>query len=195
MATTTAPHIPATEAQLSFIRDLLASRELTGIDADAIRETLPRMSKPVASLTIDKLTKLPRRSSSWKAAKAATSELQAALASIPKSKYAVPVEQLEFLELDAQGSIHGDLLFLEVREYMHTLYMRRMTGAPGAFTRHKLSSKDTLALIKLLARDPYEYTRLFGLHYSCCGKCGAELTDPLSRKLQLGPECRKAFGF
>jgi len=78
---------------------------------------------------------------------------------------------------------------------MHTLYMRRLTGSVGAFNRYKLTKNDTLALVELIARDAYKYTKLFGEHYSCCGKCGAELTDPISRQYQLGPDCRKAFGF
>jgi hypothetical protein len=86
------------------------------------------------------------------------------------------------------------LLFLEIREYMGNLYMRRLTGAVGGFTRHKVPSKDSVAIMNIIAQDPYKYAKIFGQHYSCCGSCGAELTDPVSRDLQLGPECRKKFG-
>ena len=185
---TTATIVPATGAQVAYIRNLLELRAVDEVAASIIRDSLPLMDKAAASRTIDHLKTLP-------AAPKYTPPAQSALAGIPKSKYAIPVEELEFLELEAAPSIHGDLLFIEVREYMRTLYMRRLTGSVGSFTRHKLTHKDTLAIVELLERDPYTYAKLFGLHYSCCGKCGAELTDPISRKLQLGPECRKAFGF
>lgn len=190
MATTTIS--PATPAQLHFIESLLDTRAVDPVELDVIRTTIPTLSKTTASRMIDMLKAKPTKPVT---AAAPTSELQTKLASVPKSKYAIPVEELEFLELDSAASIHGDLLFLEVREYMHTLYMRRLTGSVGAFTRHKLTKNDTIALVELIARDAYKYTKLFGLHYSCCGKCGAELTDPVSREFQLGPDCRKVFGF
>jgi hypothetical protein len=84
---------------------------------------------------------------------------------------------------------------VEIREYMGNLYMRRLTGSVGGFTRWKVSNKDSIALSEIIGRDPYRYAKMFGQHYSCCGSCGAELTDPKSRELQLGPECRKKFGF
>ena len=189
----TATIAPATGAQVSYIRNLLELRVVDELAASIIRDSIPLMSKADASRTIDHLKTLPIAPKYTPAS--APSPAQSALAGIPKSKYAIPVEELEFLELDASASIHGDLLFIEVREYMRTLYMRRLTGSVGSFTRHKLTHKDTLTLVELIERDPYRYAKLFGLHYSCCGKCGAELTDPVSRKLQLGPECRKAFGF
>ena len=188
---TTATISPASPAQLGFIESLLSTRAVDPVELDTIRTSLPFMSKKDASRCIDMLKLKPFAPKDA----AAPNELQIALASVPKSKYAIPVEELEFLELDCQPSIHGDLLFLEVREYMHTLYMRRLTGSVGSFNRYKLTKNDTLALTELIARDPYKYTKLFGLHYSCCGKCGAELTDPISREYQLGPDCRKVFGF
>lgn len=181
---------PATEKQLAFIQSLLDQRDVDPEYVAVIKDVMYTLNKGQASGVIDKLVAAPRKTKS-KAATAPAPELLA----IPKSKYAIPAEHAHALSLDADTSIHGDLLFLEVREYMKHVYMRRLTGAPGGFTRHKLSRDDTIALAKYIARDPYEFARLFGEHYSCCGKCGAELTDPTSRELQLGPECRKAFGF
>jgi hypothetical protein len=77
---------------------------------------------------------------------------------------------------------------------MNNLYMRRLTGSVGGFTRWKVANDDAVTLVNIIAQDPYKYTKIFGQHYSCCGSCGAELTDPISRELQLGPECRKKFG-
>jgi hypothetical protein len=103
----------------------------------------------------------------------------------------VPTDVLELT--DADDSFSGDLAFFEVREYMSTLYMRQLHGAPGRFNRSKLSAASVKAIIGIIAADPYRYTRMFGEHYACCGSCGAELTDQRSRELQLGPECRKKF--
>jgi hypothetical protein len=49
------------------------------------------------------------------------------------------------------------------------------------------------AIVETIEYDPYKYARLFGEHYTCCGSCGAPLTDNKSRELMLGPECRKKF--
>jgi hypothetical protein len=90
--------------------------------------------------------------------------------------------------------VHGDLVFLEVKEYMKRLHIKQLFGSVGAFTRVRTDVEDALAFVRIIQSDPYKYARLFGEHYKCCGKCGAELTDPISRELMLGPWCRKAFG-
>jgi hypothetical protein len=188
---TTSITYAASPKQASFITDLLASRE---VDPE-LAETLERaiaddtLSKSDASRHIDALIGLPKR----KAASSTSSPMQTLLASVPKSRYAVPTDALELT--DADDSFSGDLAFLEVREYMGTLYMRQLHGAPGRFSRSKLSAASVKAIIGIIAADPYRYTRMFGEHYACCGSCGAELTDQRSRELQLGPECRKKFGF
>jgi hypothetical protein len=119
-------------------------------------------------------------------------ELNGALATIPQSKYAIPVSELmtDFLK----DKVHGDLVFLEVREYMKRLFIKKLYGSVGAFTRVQVNVEDAIAFVRLIQRDPYKYARNFAEHYQCCGKCGAELTDPISREVMLGPWCRKAFG-
>jgi len=180
--------IGPSEKQVDFILGLLKERDIEAGEAEEMRETLPSLNKREASSLIEKLLKLP------KVAKAARpNPTQIHLSVLQKSKYAVPVADLNHLDLDFE--VHGDLLFVEVREYMGTLYMRRLTGSLGGFTRHKLSVSDVIDIAGVIRSNQYGYTKLFGAHYSCCGSCGAELTDPTSRKLMLGPECRKKFGF
>ena len=184
---------PASDKQITFINELLDSREippmdpiLRGFTADRFG-MLSTIDKRTASAVISALLGLP------KLATPAESSLQHVLARVPKSKYAIPTDELDIAPL--QGTpLTGDLLFVEVREYNDVLYMRRLTGAPGSFNRDKLPAGDVKIVVDLIANDPYKYTRLFGENYSCCGKCGAELTDPISRSMFLGPECRKAFG-
>jgi hypothetical protein len=119
-------------------------------------------------------------------------EFYETLHKLPKSKYAIPTNQIVS---DLMGeNFNGDLAFFEVREYKKTPYIRRLVGAPSYFTRYKMSKADSLAFVRILSQDPLGYAQLFGMHYRCCGKCGAELTDERSRELSLGPECRKTFG-
>lgn len=180
----------ASEKQVAFIDSLINERELDAITVSSFRSSLPTLTKKQASGMIDLLLRLPQRST--KVPGATKSLLQEALSKAPKSKYAVPVDELDISLEDTP--LTGDLLFLEIREYMGNLYMRRLTGSVGGFTRHKVPSKDSVAIMNIIAQDPYKYAKIFGQHYSCCGSCGAELTDPVSRDLQLGPECRKKFG-
>lgn len=186
--TTTLTLIPASDKQIKFLSDLLAARETTPDELEMWTAALESgyFDKKGASSLIDELLKRP------KVAKP-KSGMQALLASVPKSKYAVPVAELEFT--DADDKFTGDLVFIELKEYMQTLYMRQLHGAPGAFNRSKLSSKSVKAIIEIVAKDAYKYAKIFGEHYTCCGSCGAELTDPKSRELMLGPECRKKFGW
>lgn len=171
----------ATPRQQEFIIDLLAKREYTL--GDVVID-----SPKAASNLIDTLLKAPLKAKADR-----DEELYEALCKVQKSKYAVPTAELIMDFFDEK--IDNDLLFVEVREYEGRLYIRRLHGAPGAFNRSKLSRRDSLAVLAQIAQDTYKYARLFGEHYQCCGKCGAELTDEKSRKFQLGPDCRKAWGF
>jgi len=180
----------ASEKQVAFIDSLLTERELDAIQVSSFRSMLPTLTKKQASGTIDLLLRLPQKAT--KVPGADKSVLQEALSSAPKSKYAIPVSELD---ISLEGTpLTGDLLFIEVKEYMGNLYMRRLTGSVGGFTRHRVPSQDSITIMNVISQDPYKYTKIFGQHYSCCGSCGAELTDPVSRDLQLGPECRKKFG-
>ncbi len=119
-------------------------------------------------------------------------ELYGALSRLPKSKYAIPTSELmkDFMV----QPVDNDLVFVEIREFKKTTYLRRLTGSYGGFTKIKPAPEDTLMFVRVLLADPLHYAKLFATHYSCCAKCGAELTDELSREFGLGPICRKAFG-
>jgi hypothetical protein len=178
--------IQATGPQVNFVKVLLAERVIDDVDwAEEIAAKIDenKLSKKDASQVIDKLINAKRIPKD--------PVLQSVLSSIPKSKYAIPTSELDVF---VEEKVNGDLLFVEVKEYMNILYMRKLLGAPGGFTRTKLSVSDVKEIVNIIAADPVKYARIFGEHYSCCGKCGAELTDPISRKLQFGPTCRAEFG-
>jgi hypothetical protein len=184
---------PASDKQITFINELLDSREIPPMDpilrgfiVDRFT-MLSTIDKRTASAVISALLALPKLPTP------AESSLQYVLASIPKSKYAIPTNELDIAPLQ-DTPLTGDLLFVEVREYEKVLYMRRLTGSPGSFLRDKMPAADVKIIVDVIATHPYKYTRLFGENYSCCGKCGAELTDPTSRAFFLGPDCRRAFG-
>ena len=172
----------ATDAQKKFITDLMSERVFVA-DTDVL------VSSPKdASNLISKLLLMPKKAGGKKV----DEELQAALKSVPKSKYAIPTSEL-FPET-LKSRLVGDLLFVELSEYRGRLKFQRLFGAPGCFSRGFMPRGDALVLLAHIARDPYNYTRLFGEHYRCCGRCGAELTDKESRSLLLGPTCRQYFG-
>jgi hypothetical protein len=189
MTTTT---FPASEKQLSFINDLIDSREIELGDIEVFREQIKTIDKKHASTMIDTLIRLPKRVTKVAVTSGKASTLQESLRLAPKSKYAIANEELD-ISLEST-KLTGDYLFIEIREYMGNLYMRRLYGAPGGFSRVRVQNADAVTIVNHIAQDPYKYTRTFGEIYSCCGSCGADLTDPRSRELQLGPECRKKFG-
>jgi hypothetical protein len=179
------------EKQISFINSLLSERELESEAVEGFRAALATMDKKKASVLIDMLLKLPKKEN--KVVGGSKSPLQEALSKAPKSKYAVPNVELD-LSLTEFTKLTGDHLFIEIKEYMGNLYMRRLHGSVGAFTRTRVVNDDAVTIMNHISKDPYKYAKIFGTIYSCCGSCGAELTDPISRELQLGPECRKKFG-
>lgn len=182
---------PASDKQIAFINELLDSRVIPAGDPilKSFTEdrfgTLSSITKRSASAVISTLLGLPKLPP--------VDGTQAVLAGIPKAKYAIPVDEIDIAPLTGT-SLTGDLLFVEVREYNDVLYMRKLIGSVGHFVRDKMPAGDVKIIADVIATHPYKYTRLFGEHYACCGKCGAELTDPTSRAFFLGPECRKAFG-
>jgi hypothetical protein len=178
---------PASDKQRDFIAKLITERVLDDAERARIETALAydTLDVAAASETIGALLKAPRRSAATK-----NPAGQALLARIPKSRYAIGEAELSGSSVE----VNNDLLFIEVREYRGTLYMRRLHGAPGSFTRTKLSAEQVKDIVDIVATDPYKYARLFGEHHTCCGSCGAELTDERSRELKLGPECRKKFG-
>lgn len=91
---------------------------------------------------------------------------------------------------------HGEaeFIFFEVKQYRGRWYCKRLQGAPGRFARLGISAEDQCVLHDFLAKGPQVQENasvLFGRLYKCCGVCKAELTDDYSRKVCMGPHCRK----
>jgi hypothetical protein len=170
----------ATPRQKEFIESLMRERECE------LGELVIDSPKQASNL-ISALLRAPRKAKVEK-----DTELLEALSSVEKSKYAIPVSELILDFFDEK--IDNDLLFVEVKNSMYGLQIRRLHGSVGSFSRTRLSRTDSLSILRHIAQDTYKYARLFGEHYQCCGRCGADLTDDLSRKFQMGPTCRKVWG-
>ena len=193
----------ASERQVKFLDDLMVQKEIPAVILNVFLEQKTALTKKQASGYISMFLGFPDAVEVKKSAAGLTpeqearqrlfAELNEALSTVPKSKYAIPVDEL-MLDFMKQP-VHGDLVFLEIKEYMKRLQMNKLFGSVGAFTRVRPAVEDALAFVRIIQKDPYMYARKFAEHYKCCGKCGAELTDPRSRELMLGPDCRRAFGF
>jgi hypothetical protein len=170
-----------TPRQIELIKTLLEERNYVLLDELVIN------SSSQASKLIRSLLQSPKKLNATREDK----ELFGALSSVPKSRYAIPASEL-FLDI-LDEKVNGDLLFVEVKEHHDNLQIRRLHGSVGGFSRSKMSRDTSLTVLGLITQNPYKYARLFGEHYSCCGKCGAELTDEVSRSVFLGPHCRKVF--
>lgn len=173
----------ATPRQREFISNLISERDYTL--GDTVMINSPAEASRLISEILRTTTRRPKPI-------VVDTELFEALSSVQKSKYALPTSEL-FLEMyDLKTS--NDLIFVEVSEYNGKLQIKTLHGAPGRFSRGVLTRKDSLQILRHLATNTYRYARLFGEHHGCCGKCGAALTDEVSRKFQMGPTCRKAWG-
>lgn len=184
----------ASPRQREFINKLLEERVVPEGVADEIRVL---MDKPDAeprlhiSVVIDQLLEMPKKGAG--AGSAGGSAAGGYWAGIEKAKYAIPRSDLPIAVHALMGG--NDHLFVEVREYMERVYIRQLHGAPGSFSRSKINDRALVnEIVRVLRGSCLEYTQLFGDLYSCCGVCGAELTDETSRRLKLGPTCRGRFG-
>jgi len=177
---------PASEKQVAFIQSLLDERVVPEEYAAKVRSEIGIFTSKRASEVISGLMAAPRKP------KQALPEGDV-LDGIPHAKYAIPAAELAVKAL--ARPFDGDLLFIEVKEFRGRTYMRRLQGAPGGFVRSRIPMDDVAVYANMIKADAYRYTKAFGEHYRCCGKCGADLTDEESRRLMLGPICRKAFGF
>lgn len=183
MTTTTYPTRPVSAAQRSFLTTLLEERVHTALPA------IDEMDSRGASSAITYLLTCPKKPRA-----VAPAPRPSAFDGIPLSKYAIPTDDVLFagLNLNIEGN---DLLFIEVRNYKGTTYMRKLRGSPGAFVRIRVSRRDEEILSKVIGPKAEAYAKRFSEAHSCCACCLAELTDQTSRERGFGPICAKRFGY
>ena len=186
---------PATVKQIDFLKDLIETKQMTDAERALYTKELPAITKKTASIAISALIRAPKRVVVPELAFGVPvkNELALALSSVPKSKYAIASDEIDPMFFD--GRLTNDLIFFEVREYENRLYMKKLTGSVGDFTRTRMTPRDQLIILNIIKENPEKYARAFGEHFSCCGCCGAVLTDQVSREIQFGPTCRQYFGY
>lgn len=111
-------------------------------------------------------------------------------------------EQLSRLPVGHRGTSRfalrrkdGGIDFLELRRIDPGRYLLvQLHGAPGRFASRTLSVQLQHFAALHIAEDLAEAARLYGAEVKECGHCGSPLTNPESRRLGLGPKCRKHYG-
>ena len=194
----TSTFVPASERQISYLDDIIKMRDVPQSLVDLYRtQKEAGISKDIASSFITTFLKAPLLSTARTAANFSErdekmKQLMELVETFPEAKYAIPADEL-MVDL-LKRPIKNDLVFCELRKYRGRLYFKQLHGSPGWFSRSLFPVEDAIVFARIIQKDPYKYTRIFADHYRCCGRCGAELTDELSRETRLGPTCRKYFG-
>lgn len=196
MATEIMPHGHlASDRQITYIRDLLAKRNWqcgTDFDVDLIKSiehqlqadeddrVSHKITAALAHQIIDLLLSF-RPHVSLQSTSTTIKEKSALLAKIPLSKYALP-------RVDGTG---WD--FFEVVERHNVRYLNRLIGAPGDWTRDKLSVMLQAAAAKHILEDPKASAVEYAKQHGRCAVCESPLSDPASIARSMGPVCAKRF--
>ena len=171
MTQTTSTYAPASEKQIKFLDDLVNNREVPREMVSAYLAEKETLDIKKASSLIGLFLGYPKMvvqptlpSPAFaelvkKAEPNLYGELIGALQGVPKSKYAIPVSELMTDLL--KEKVYGDLVFVEVKEYMKKTYIKKLYGSVGAFTRVRPAVEDALVFTRIIKADPYKYTKLF----------------------------------
>jgi len=116
--------------------------------------------------------------------------LNAVLASIPASRYALP-------NVGAGKAADGSWLrwdFFEVVERRGgRRYLNRLVGAPGDWSREWLSLTLQTYAAGHIAEDPRSAAIAYAQQHGRCAVCDAPLSNPESIARSMGPICAKRF--
>ena len=107
---------------------------------------------------------------------------------IPAGRYALQhskTGRVRFFQVDqpAEGSKWGDFTFIKA-----------LSGAPGDFRKTLIRGQEADMFLWAIKADPLAAMTFFGKETKHCGKCGASLSDEVSRERGFGPDCAKALG-
>lgn len=169
---------PASPSQVQWIGRCLAEREvpdaLQAKIADAQDGTL---TKGTASALLDELFSCPKVAKAPKAA-----EPQAPLPDVPQGHYAIP---------RTLGD-SDDLLFYRVDRIIKGKYAGRtfVKRVIGGHADHNVYGAEARSALEAIATDIPGAAKRYGVKIGRCSACNRHLTDPLSRSLGIGPECR-----
>lgn len=174
---------PATEKQVDFIADLLGQVNLTPEQKETAETRLAAgLNKTQASGWIERLKEL--RTEQRATERAARPNNLPDLPDVPAGHYAVTGEDgtTDFYKVDrpTRGRWEGyTFVKLQLSDDYQRVPMRNVR----------------LILSKILADGPENAMRRYGHELGVCGSCRRTLTNELSRKLGIGPVCRRGLGW
>lgn len=184
----------ATEKQGSFLRSLLAEREMpakddkTGAERAAAALALldsGQLTKGQASRSIEFLLTCPKRSATASTSTASTGGKFKVWPTIPDGRYALPmpaddVNPIHFFTIKTAD--HGD----EWDGFQRT--KRHVSDE-----RYPVKGAQRREIMDRIAEDPKAAAVLYGHETNHCCVCGRELTRPESREAGIGPKCAESF--
>lgn len=176
----------ASEKQINFILSLEQERSHDKVQGDTIETIMNALqgntvTSSEASAAIGDLLAQPKVIKGEAAASVKPAADRNLLGPIPISKYAV--------EIAGEG-----LVFLEVKEYKDTRYLRQLIGAPGDWKKIKpVGARRVQLASAIMEMTPAVAAHRYSVEFTCCAACGSPLSDELSRARGIGPVCWQRF--
>ena len=174
------PFRKLSDAQLYYINALLDERVIDpkfGLGIEEIRKGAERLSVGDASRWINRLKQLPKRKPQ------PVSPGERNMPDVRQGRYAIRNKQgdVKFYRVDrpTEGRWEG-----------HTFLSAQASDA--LYPVKSLANKR--AILRLIAKDPIAAFALYGQELGVCGVCGATLTNEDSRRIGIGPVCRRKLG-
>ncbi|HEX4502174.1 MAG TPA: DUF6011 domain-containing protein [Scandinavium sp.] len=167
----------ASERQLSFIKDLILSKNVIDRDGALARLNSGELTLDQASTWIGELKALPYRpkvQKTWTVPE-----------NIPDGRYAIVGKDRNFK------------FFRVVTRNPDTInatrIVQKVLGAPGDFRYVRPTESEWTMAVEEITKDPGFHSALFGMKVGACGVCGSPLTDPESIALGIGPICARKY--
>jgi hypothetical protein len=184
---TTVDNLPSERSAAWFI-DIMERRQLPDKDGVSGEERARRalqlikadaLTQRQVSKAIDEFKSCPLKPATPVSEEPSLDPVAAAMDSVPSGYYAVKEPKT------------GELRFFRLKQ-------GRKSGVYWIHLQHgpeetELYPNHANAIMRGIMRDPAGAMRLYGRHIGCCGKCGARLTNRISRLLDIGPVCGGHF--
>lgn len=167
---TTTTTAPATPKQIAFLKRLCAERPMWRMVENLHDDVIERMTKKVASQFIDEALSLPKEGP-------ATPEAEAQRPEVPAVIHHLLGGQIYRVVISRQGG----------GRYAKALHFDTTTDERW----WTYEGKAPLALLSIDTVMTLEQMAEHGHHTGFCIRCSAELSDPISVKRGLGPDCIK----
>jgi len=198
------PTAPITAPQSDLITKLAQERDwqaapqsvITTITQVACRPAdvpLAPVLRQAASDAIDFLMKCPQTvaaQQAWSTKPTATkssqswTSLQADLADLPVSKYAIPSTA------DPSVPVFFEIV---VRKTSKIRFVNKLFGAPGDWRRVYLTPAQAKHVIAKVQEDPTRWATWYCERFKRCSACDSPLSNAKSLAESMGPVCRKKF--